>query len=222
MTHHSSADEITVVIADDHPVFRMGLRATIDEAQDIRVLAEAEDGVGAYNAVLKHKPRIAVLDIEMPGMSGLAVAERIRREALPTEVIMLTMFDDKEIFDKAMQCGASGYLLKDSALIDILRGIRRVASGEYYISPALTGSIMQASKNMVPTLEWRYHIQQLTPAERNVLALIARERTSKEIADELHISIRTVEHHRTHIIDKLQLSGSFALLRFAIEHREML
>ncbi len=216
ITSHSP---ITLVLADDHPIVLKGLREVIAREAAFDVVGEAHDGAEACDLIARHMPRIAVLDIDMPRMTGLEVAERIREEKLPVSVLILTVFDDESIFAKAMDLGVMGYILKDSAAIEIVRGITRVAQGEYFISPSLTGALLHKTRQTGPLVEQKLGLQLLTAAERRILRLIAEEKTSAEIAEELSISRKTVEHHRTNICAKLRLSGSFPLLRFAMEHK---
>lgn len=211
---------INVVIADDHPVVRMGLRQVIQHDPRIRILHEAENGRQALEAILTHEPHVAVLDIEMPEMSGIDVLRAIRKEASPTRVIVLTIHDNETIFESVVELGAMGYILKDSAMTDILRAIHRVAEGEYHISSALSAEDRALSVSQLDELQLR--LQGLTPTERRVLGLIARNHSSSEIAERLHVSPRTVTHHRENICGKLELHGSHALLRFALENNTLI
>jgi len=213
---------ITVVIADDHPVVRKGLRDMIDSDHRLRLLADAPDGRAAWEAICEHKPRIAVLDISMPHKSGIEIATEVRKAELPTSIVILTVFDDREICAKAIEAGALGYILKDSAAQDILRCIHRVAEGAYFISPDLPGAVINGGKADSAVSEQLSRLHLLTTTERNVLRMISRDMSTREIAAELSISPRTVERHRANIATKLKLHGSFSLLRFALDNRQKL
>jgi DNA-binding NarL/FixJ family response regulator len=216
------SEALSIVIADDHPVFREGLRQIIERDPTLTVVAEAENGIDALEAIRTHQPRITLLDLHMPRMGGLDVAATVNRERLPVCLLVLTMYDDEDMFDEAMEYGVRGYLLKDSAALDIVRAIHAVAEGKYYISPSLTKDTLRNKHKTHSDIGQRLHLDLLTPAERNILHLVAESRKSVEIADALSVSIRTVERHRENICRKLELSGAYALLRFALEHREVM
>jgi DNA-binding NarL/FixJ family response regulator len=209
---------ISIVTADDHPIFRKGLRETLETDPGLQILAEAENGAQALTLIRKHSPAIAILDIHMPESGGLDVARAIHAEGLPTAVIVLTMYKDEEMFNAAIGAGVKGYVLKDSAITEIVGCIRAVATGQPYITPALSHLLLRR-KNAVD--ESPASLSQLTPAEVRILKMISDYKTSKEIADELGIHPRTVDNHRTNISSKLQLQGSHSLLKYALRHRSM-
>jgi DNA-binding NarL/FixJ family response regulator len=210
---------ITVLIADDHPIVRAGLRMMIDRADDIRIVAEAGDGRTALEAIEQKTPSVSVLDIEMPNLTGLDVLSEIRKKSLDTRAIVLTLHDDRDIFQRAIELGAVGYIVKDSAPHDIVRGIRRVAGGEHFMGSL---SAENAKRKFDPHSGELLAVSSLTAAERRVLQMIADNKSTKEIAEENYISPRTVDSHRSNICSKLGISGSFALIRFAIEHRRFI
>ena len=210
---------IDIIIADDHPLFRKGLREVIESAKHLRILGEAGDGRAAIELIEQHKPDVAVLDIDMPHLSGLDVCERVLSPDAEIGIVILTMYDDEALFERALQMGVKGYVLKDSAAEDIVQGIELVARNGYFISPSLSGHVMRDSP-MRGNKDDRLGLLQLTPAERRILGMISTEMTSAEIAEQLHISPRTVEHHRSNIISKLGLSGQYALVRFALQHKD--
>lgn len=214
--------EIRVVIADDHPVFRQGLRQIVEMEPELKILGEGGDGVAALRMIERLAPDVAVLDIHMPGLGGFDVAREVRRQGLPVQIIFLTMYDDERMFNEALNVGAKGYLLKDSAISDIVGGIRAVASGQHYISPSISGYLINRAARRSALAERAPRLGGLTPAERRILKLIAEHKTSKEIAEQLFISHRTVENHRHSICHKLGIHGSNALVRFAVEHRDEL
>lgn len=212
--------EIRILIADDHPIVRQGLRLAIEAHARFQVVAEASDGRAALEQIQKLRPQIAVLDIDMPELDGFAVVREIRARALNVEIIFLTVHRDERFFTEALQLGTKGYVLKDSAVTDIVSSITAVAAGEHFASPALTSYLVKSRRHATaaPTTS----VQDLTTTERRVLALIADYKTSREIGDLLHISHRTVQTHRANICTKLDLRGSHALMKFALDHRSEL
>ncbi len=214
--------DIRIVIADDHPIVRQGLRQTIEQDPRMRVLAEAGDGERALERIRALTPDVAVLDIDMPRLDGFGVARAIRDERLPVEVIFLTIHRDEEIFDEAVSLGAKGYVLKDSTVSDIVAGIEAVAEGRHYISPALAGHLIALRGRSAALASEKPGLKDLTPAERRILRLIAEYKTTREIADELCVSPRTVDTHRTNICTKLEIHGSHALTKFALAHKSEL
>lgn len=210
---------ITVVIADDHPVFRRGLTEVLEADASLRIVGEAADGEAALDLVRRHRPRIALLDIDMPKASGLAVAEAVHEEGLETEIVILTMYKDSAMFRRALDVGAKGYVLKDSAATEISACLHMVAAGRAYISPLLSSELLERHESRLPELA---AVAELTPAERRVLRLIAQGLTSAGIAGSLGVSAKTIENHRLHICGKLGLHGPQALLRFALERKALL
>jgi len=215
-------DQITVLIADDHPIFRKGLREVIESDAHLRIMAEASDGESAIAYLDELRPQVAVLDLDMPGKDGFAIANHVRAHELPVGIIFLTMHANEEIFNTALDAGVKGYVLKDDAVGGILRAIRAVAAGENYISPELATHLVRRADQAAALVRQKPTLAALTATEQRVLKMIAEYKTSREIADELHISFRTVERHRANICEKLDLKGSHALLKFASEHRSQL
>jgi len=214
--------EIRILIADDHPVFRAGLRQVIELSADLKVIAEAEDGTMALERVREHTPDVAVLDVDMPGMDGFEVVRALRQEKLSVEVVFLTMHKDEDMFNAAMNIEVKGYVVKDSAVTDIVASIRAVHAGQPFISPALSAYLLNRTRASARLTHEKPGIHQLTPTERRILKLLAENKTSKEIAAELFVSHRTIENHRANICQKLGLSGSNALFKFAIENKSQL
>jgi DNA-binding NarL/FixJ family response regulator len=219
MTHN---DRITIVVADDHPVLRSGLRHIIEDDPDCLIIGEAGNGEDALAIIEEKKPDVALLDIAMPRMSGLQVARIVQERGLSTRLAVLTMSADELIFNEAMDLGVLGYVLKENAAAEILNSIKTVAEGKYYISPSISGILVKRSQKREAALSTLPALADLTPTEIRILKLVAGNKTSKEIADDLCISYKTVENHRTNIAKKLGLSGNNALLRFAIEHKSLL
>lgn len=213
-------EPITVVIAEDHPVFRQGLTEVLGTDGTFRIVGEAGDGEVALDLVRRLRPRIALLDVDMPKASGLVVAEAIGREELGAAVVMLTMYKDARMFQRALDVGARGYVLKDSAATEIVACLHMVASGRAYISAALSSELLD--RRAAAPLSELAALAELTSAERRVLRFIAQDQTSTGIAAELGISPKTVENHRSHICRKLGLHGPQALLRFALGHKSLL
>lgn len=213
---------IRLLIADDHPLLRAGLRQVIATDQHIQILAEAADGATALQLIVEQQPDVAVLDIEMPNLTGFALLRAMRAQRLTTAVVFLTMYHDEEMFNEALDLGALGYVLKDSATTDIVGAIRAAASGQPYISPAISTYLFHRATRSTTLVQQLPGLNDLTPTERRVLKLIAENKTSKEIAAELFISYRTVENHRSNICQKLDLKGSHSLLKFAFDHKSEL
>jgi DNA-binding NarL/FixJ family response regulator len=207
---------VSVLIADDHPIFRRGLKQLIDSEPAYQVIAEADNGDEALRQIEARSPAIAVLDAHMPGMSGLEVARAIQNRKLPSIAVFLTMYNDEEMFNAAMDAGVRGYVLKDSATTEILGCLEATTSGKAYVTGTLSHYLVnrRQAPESAPSLASR-----LTPSEIRVLRMIAYYKTSKEIAKELHIDPRTVDNHRTNIAAKLGVRGSHALLKFAVEHK---
>jgi DNA-binding NarL/FixJ family response regulator len=219
---------ITILIADDHPMFRRGLRESIEEYPRFRIIAECADGNEALAQVRAHTPAVAVLDMQMPGMSGLEVAEALQRENHPTRVVFLTVHNDAAMFRRAQQLGASGYILKDAAVDEIAQGLDSAAAGETYCSPALTAPVSTLRPVDLTACdviaddnaEIMELLRTLSPTERIVLSHVAEELSTDAIAERLFISPRTVDHHRSNIGRKLGLGReSYALVRFALKHK---
>jgi len=214
--------EIRIVIADDHPIFRRGLRSVIETDAKLKIVAEAGDGEIALEQIQALQPEIALLDMEMPNKGGFEVMRAIQEKKLAVAVIFLTMHKDERIFNAALDRGAKGYVLKDSAANDIIASIKMVAAGQNFISPQLSTYLLNRRARAASLAEQKPSLTDLTPTERQVLRLIATNKTSKEIAEELYISVRTVEKHRANISEKLELHGSHVLLSFALEHKSEL
>lgn len=213
---------ISLLIADDHPLLRAGLRQVIATDPRLQIIAEAADGATALELLTTHQPDVAVLDIEMPNLTGFALLRELRAQRLTTAVVFLTMYHEEEMFNEALDLGALGYVLKDSATTDITAAIRAVAAGQPFISPAISAYLFNRATRSTTLTQQLPGLNDLTPTERRVLKLIAENKTSKEIAAELFISYRTVENHRANICQKLDLKGSHSLLKFAFDHKSEL
>jgi DNA-binding NarL/FixJ family response regulator len=194
-------DRISVLIADDHPVFRQGLRALLDGVPDIELIGEAADGDEAVTAALELKPDVVLMDVRMPGLNGIDATRRIVAADSGIGILVLTMFEDDDSVFAAMRAGARGYLLKGSEQEEVMRAIRSIASGEAIFGPAiarrLIGYFSSASTEAFP---------ELTAREREVLELIAQGRNNQAIADELVLSLKTVRNHVSNVFTKLQVT----------------
>jgi len=210
---------ITIVIADDHPIFRAGIRQVLERDARIRIVGECENGEDALKLIFDLNPHLAVLDFQMPIMTGLDVVRRLEATGNETKVVLLTMLDDKKIFLEAMDLGVTGYVLKDSAVSEILQAVKAVADGRPFISPFLSRFLLEKRSVSAETLPV---FKELTPTEARILKLIGGLKSNQEIAEQLFISRRTVENHRVNMAKKLNLRGSHALLKFALENKEAL
>jgi DNA-binding NarL/FixJ family response regulator len=209
--------EISIVIADDHPIVRQGLRTEIERLPHLRVVAEAANGRLALERIQAMAPDIAVVDISMPELDGLELAGEVARLGLGVRIIFLTVHCDAALFDRALKAGVRGYILKDTAMTEIVDGIQRVALGQSYASPAMAGYLIEQRRRAVRAPG--DVTGTLTATEKQVLRLIAEYKTSTEVGEALHISPRTVDTHRNNICQKLELRGKHALMKFAIAHR---
>jgi DNA-binding NarL/FixJ family response regulator len=211
--------EIKILMAEDHPVYRDGLRQIVASDSSLKIVRETGNGADALRLARELKPDIAILDMDLPGMNGLDIARARQKERLGFEIIFLTMYREEDMFAEAMELGAKGYVLKESAAADILQSIHAVAHGGHYISPSLSGLLVKRATREEKSNGESSGLESLTPAERRILKLIASDKTSKEIADALGLSPRTVENHRSNMSAKLGLQGSHSLLKFAFENR---
>jgi DNA-binding NarL/FixJ family response regulator len=208
---------IRVVMADDHRLFREGLRALLHDCDDIEVVGEAADGREALALVKTHQPDILLTDVGMKGMNGLEAAERMVKEYPHVRVIILTMHDHEEYVLRALQVGVSGYLLKESDTAEVKLAILAVARGETYLTPAVSKYVIDNYIHRVGGA--KRSIDLLTPRHREVLQLIAEGNTTKEMAKILYLGVKTVETHRSQLMDRLNIHDVAGLVRYAIRHR---
>jgi len=204
---------IRVLLVDDHAVVRSGLRHVLEAEDDIEVVAEAGDLRGAVFEARAHKPDVILMDVVMPGASGIEATPAVLKEAKEAKVLMLSMQDDPRYVREAFSAGASGYLLKEAADSDLVAAVREVAAGRRYVHPALGARLAAAEAEA----EARAAADPLSDREREVLRLLALGHTNQEIAKMLFISVRTAETHRAHIMQKLRLTTRAELVRYALQ-----
>jgi len=215
-------NKIKIIIADDHPIFRSGLKQIIEEEEGIEIIGEAADGQKAIELIQEKKPDIAILDVDMPKKTGFEVLKELQKSDDPVKVIFLTMYKEENLFNEAMDFGIRGYVLKESAADDICESIRLVAEGDYAISPLISKYLVKRMTMHEKLKKGKPSIDDLTHTERKILKSISENKSSKEIAEEYFISYKTVETHRSNISRKLELQGSLSLVRFALENKSLL
>lgn len=211
-----------IIIADDHPIFRTGIREVVSGIAGMELCGEAENGMEAYQLILAALPDVAVLDLEMPLLSGLDVCEKVLSEKHHTRFIILTMHRDRHFFDDAMQKGVMGYLIKDNAVAELVACLKAVASGKKYVSAAMESYLRQHSEREQLPEALRSCYNTLTPTEKMIVKLVAQSITSQEIAEKLFVSRNTIENHRAKIVRKLGIEGKNSLLKFALQYKELL
>ena len=205
---------IRVVLVDDHAILRSGLRKVLEAEADIEVVGEAESAERAVFEALSTKPDVVVMDVVMPGMSGIDGTPAVLQAAPGSKVLVLSMQDDPRYVREAFAVGAAGYVLKEAADTEVVGAIRAVAAGERYVHPALGARLVAADAEE----RKRADADPLSEREREVLRLLALGHTNQEIAKMLYISVRTAETHRAHIMQKLRLSSRAELVRYALEN----
>jgi len=208
--------KISLILADDHAVVRSGLRMLLEAQPDMIIVAEAETGVEAVEKVKSLQPDVILMDIQMPDMNGIEATERIRRIAPKTAVLALTMHEDDQYFFEMLHAGASGYVPKRAAPDDLLNAIRTVSRGEVFLYPSLATRLVQDYLKRADPEEEPLIYSELTPREREVLVLIAEGLSNAEIADDLVISVKTVDRHRENIMRKLNMHNRIDLVKYAI------
>ncbi len=204
----------TILLADDHAILRQGLRALLEIQPDLKVIGEASDGIETVQLVSELRPQVVILDIMMPGLNGLEVTRQIHSLC---KVIILSMYSSEAYVAEALENGASGFVLKEASATELIRSIRAVLNGEQYLSHPFTKESIQdyieKEKSVLGGV-----FGKLTDRERQVLQMVVEGSTSAEIAKKLHISVRTIELHRAHILHKLELHSQTELVRFALQH----
>ncbi len=203
-----------ILIADDHPIVRSGLKKVLDAKPDLQVVAEAEDGAEAVGNALEEDVDLAILDVSMPRMTGIQAAAELHKRRPELKLLMLSMHDSEQFLFEALKAGASGYVLKSGADTDIVDAVRAAMRGDSYLYPSAVTTLVRDYVERGGRGEAQFDV--LTPRELEVLKLIAEAYTSKEIADELFISVKTVDRHRQNILEKLGMRDRVELTRYAI------
>jgi len=212
----SSSDKpITVILADDHPIVRAGIRAELEKLPNLRVAAEADDGRQAVELVALHNPDVVFMDISMHGLNGLEATTRISRDHPKVRVIILSMHQSEEYFWQALRAGAAGYLLKKAATAEISIALEQVLGGEVFLSKEISNRLVQRLPAQIA--RQKRPIDQLTERQREILQLIAEGQTTKAIALILNISAKTVEYHRMRLMEQLNIFDIPGLVRFALQ-----
>ncbi|WP_421773439.1 response regulator [Gracilimonas sp.] len=206
-----------ILIADDHPLMLKGLHQVLESQKKYEIIT-AQNGEEALGCIRKEKPRIAILDIEMPKTTGFEVAQQVHYESLPVDIIFLTMYKDESMFNKAMDIGVKGYVLKENTVSEITQCLQNVLKGDHYLSPAISNFLIRRNTKLVSPASDKDGLNALTRTEKRIIKELADLRTSQEIADEHNVSIKTIQNHRNNICNKLGLSGTHALLKYAVEH----
>ncbi|MFZ7110987.1 MAG: response regulator [Desulfatiglandales bacterium] len=206
-----------VVIAEDHAILRRGLQSMLNAEGEMTVVGEAEDGLKAIRVIKEMEPDLAILDLSMPKMNGISVILEVKKTCANTKILALTMHREEDYVLEAFRSGADGYCLKSSDLDELLMAIRAVLSGKQYVSPEISGKILEGYLESQRTIRTRSSWDTLTIREKEVLKLVGEGYQNKEIADYLCISVKTVEKHRANIMQKLDLHTASALTAYAIE-----
>jgi DNA-binding NarL/FixJ family response regulator len=208
---------ITVIIVDDHPVVRAGMRAVLSAASDIVVIAEGASGADALRLVAQHRPAVLVLDVNLPDLNGLEVARRLREQGVTTAILILTAYDDSQTIFGLLEAGAAGYVLKDEALETLANAVRAVACGDSWLSPAVARQVMRRAVGPAPAPPQPPSLP-LTPREIEVLSLLAQGLDNAAIAERLVVTTRTVQNHVSTIYDKLGVASRTEAALLAIRH----
>jgi len=208
--------KIRILLADDHTILRAGLRMMLNAQPDMEVIGEAQDGKQAINATIHLQPDIVLMDITMPDMNGIEATRQIKRIAPEVKVLVLTMHENDEYVFQALRAGASGYILKEAADTELITALHVLQSGQFYLSPSAQSVIVGDYLQRVHTGEEKDSYNSLTEREKEILKLVAEGYTNNQIAERLVISPKTVDTHRTHVMDKLNLHSRAELVKYAM------
>ncbi|HEX6796375.1 MAG TPA: response regulator transcription factor [Ktedonobacterales bacterium] len=208
--------KVRVLIADDHTILRAGLKMMLNAQPDIEVVGEASDGHQAVSEAQRLLPDVIIMDITMPECNGIEATKQVKRLLPETRVLVLTMHENEEYLFQMLRAGAAGYMLKEAADTELISAIRVVSSGRFYLSPSAQSMMVSDYLQRVHTGEERDSYSALTEREREILKLVAEGLTNNQIGERLFISPKTVDTHRTHIMDKLNLHNRAELVKFAM------
>ena len=203
--------KLRIVVADDHTLMRSGLVGLLQGMSDVEVVGEAGDGREALRLAKELQPDIVVMDISMPELNGLDAAERVKQNSVKTKVIILSMHANEEYVAQALKAGASGYLLKDAATNELELAVKVVAQGQFYLSPSISRQVVDSYLHGGPT-----GLDLLSPRQREILQLIAEGKSTREIAEILHLSVKTIESHRAQLMERLDIHDVAGLIRYAL------
>ena len=203
--------KLRIIIADDHTLVRAGLSTLMARMSDVEVVGEAANGRDAVKLVRDLEPDIALMDIAMPELNGLEAADRVHRDHPKTKVIILSMHANEEYVAQALKSGASGYLLKDAATTELEMALKAVAQGQFYLSPSISRQVVDTYLHGGPT-----GLDLLSPRQREILQLIAEGKSTREIAETLHLSVKTIETHRAQLMERLDIHDTASLVRYAL------
>ena len=204
-----------IVLADDHTLVRAGIRSLLVSIPDVQVVAESDDGRETLDLIARHRPDVALIDIGMPGLSGLEVARRVPKESPRTRVIILSMHGDRTHVTQALRAGVAGYLLKGAAVAELPLALEAVMRGETYLTPKISRTVVREYLHAGRDAE-QDPLKGLTERQREILHLIAEGRSTREMAGLLHVSVKTIETHRLRLMDRLDIHDVAGLVRFAV------
>jgi two-component system response regulator NreC len=206
-------------LADDHTLFRQGVRTLLASETDMEVVGEAPDGSAAAERAAELKPDVVLLDIGMPGLSSFETTRQIKRNRPETKVVFLTMYDDEDYLVEGMEVGASGYVLKDSPAPQLVAAVRDVYRGGSYLSPRMLSQLVDDFRTRVKTTDRMPRFATLTPREKEVLKMLAEGNSVKEVATQLNLSVKTVEAHKFNLMRKLDIHNKAHLVQYAIQKK---
>lgn len=215
-------DKIKIILVDDHYIVRNGIRALFDDVDEIEVIGEASNGLEAISKVAELRPLIAILDISMPQMNGLDAAQIIHNQYPETKTLIMSMHDNKEYILRSLEVGADGYLLKDSSKEEIIKAIKTVSEGEKYYSGSVSGILVSGYMNVIANpagVDFEKKKSIISKQEKSILAHLVHGRNSREIAEELTLSVRTVDNHRARMMKKLGVKNAVELVKMAMEEK---
>lgn len=213
--------KIKIGLVDDHPIFLRGLKTIIVAENNFEVIWEANNGKDALDKIQENQPDVVVLDVDMPILDGFSTAKKLNKSFPKVKIIFLTLLKDTQIFDLMKKYNIKGYVLKDSALDEIVYCINKVVDGGTNLSPKLT-EMLFSDEPTSNVNKFTHKIATLTQTEKKILFLISNLKTSKEIADDMSVSVRTIENHRFNICKKLNLKGNHALFKFALNNKKLI